>query len=32
VQVKRDSKLYQIGFERGAKTIDLAVIGTSPDG
>src|SRR5688572_14126077 len=29
VQVKRDSKIYEIGFERGAKTSHLSVIGTT---
>ncbi|MEX2570848.1 MAG: DNA topoisomerase (ATP-hydrolyzing) subunit B [Gemmatimonadota bacterium] len=30
VEVKRDSKIYTIGFERGAKTKDLEVIGSVP--
>ncbi len=32
VEVKRDSKVYEIGFARGAKTHDLRVIGKSAPG
>src|SRR5690606_37053550 len=31
VEVRRDSKIYEIEFERGAKTKDLRVIGTLDD-
>jgi DNA gyrase subunit B len=32
VTVRRDGKIYEIGFERGAKTRDLEVVGTVPKG
>jgi DNA gyrase subunit B len=32
VEVKRDGRIYEIGFERGAKTSDLRVIGSVPRG